>query len=395
MQDINLASPEMLFAPYPLLAQVRAHPTLIKAAPLNAYVVSRYDEVLAVLKDPQRYSSEGLRAVGEPPWLGRNYLSQAMVSVDPPRHTKLRALVNRAFGPTGLARLETLIRSRAEEFAAAAVEQGEVDFVDSFSIQLPRAVIGHLLGLEPSTFPKMKRWSTAMATVTTAFTPEEQEEIRSAFREMASELGEVIAARRRNPGEDMVSDLVRAEVDGHVLTDDELMSFLFLLLPAGMETTTHLLGNAAVLLAEHPEELERARQDPSYIPVFLEEVLRFESPVRAVYRISTVDVELSGTKLPAGSIVVPLLNSANRDERVFPDADRFRPGREKVGQVLAFGYGIHFCLGASLARMEARYGLEALLSRIRGIRLSTPEVSWLPSLAVRGPQTLPVQLIRA
>lgn len=140
-----------------------------------------------------------------------------------------------------------------------------MDFVDAFSIQLPRAVIGHLLGLEPSTFPKMKRWSTAMSTVTTAFTPAAQEEIRSAFREMAGELSEVIAARRMNPGEDMVSDLLRAEVDGQALTDDELMSFLFLLLPAGMETTTHLLGNAAVLLAEHPEELGRARQDPSYL----------------------------------------------------------------------------------------------------------------------------------
>ena len=137
------------------------------------------------------------------------------------------------------------------------------------------------------------------------------------------------------------------------------------------------------------------RKDRSYLPLFIEEVLRFESPVRSAYRLSTVGVELSGTKIPAGSIVVPMLGSANRDERVFPDADRFRPGREKAGQVLAFGYGIHFCLGASLARMEARYGLEALLSRIRAIRLSTPEVSWLPSLAVRGPQTLPVQLIRA
>lgn len=395
MQDINLASPEMLFAPYPLLAQLRAHPTLIKAAPLDAYLVSRYDDVLAVLKDPQRYSSEALQSIGEPPWLGRNYLSQAMVSVDPPRHTKLRALVNRAFGPSALARLERLIRSRAEEFAAAAVEQGEVDFVDAFSIQLPRAVIGHLLGLEPATFPKMKRWSTAMATVTTAFTPEEQEEIRAAFREMEGELRQVIAARRSNPGDDMVSDLVRAEVDGQVLTDDDLLSFLFLLLPAGMETTTHLLGNAAVLLARHPEELERTRQDRSYLPLFIEEVLRFESPVRAAYRLAAVDVELSGTRIPAGSIVVPLLCSANRDERVFPDADRFRPSREKAGQVLAFGYGIHFCVGASLARMETRYGLEALLPRIKEIRLSTPEVSWLPSLAVRGPQTLPVQLIRA
>jgi hypothetical protein len=395
MQDFNLASPEMLSAPYPLLARLRAHPTLLKAAPLNGYLVSRYDDVLAVLKDPQRYSSEALQSVGEPAWLGRNYLSQAMVSVDPPRHTKLRALVNRAFGPTGLARLESLIRGQAAQFADAAVAQGEVDFVDAFSIQLPRAVIGHLLGLASSTIPKMKRWSTAMARVTTAFTPPEQEEIRSAFREMAGELSEVIAARRKTPGEDMVSDLVRAEVDGQVLTDDEIMSFLFLLLPAGMETTTHLLGNAAVLLAGHPEELERARQDPNYLPRFIEEVLRFESPVRAAYRISTVDVELSGTKIPAGSLVLPLLNSANRDERVFPEADRFWPGREKGGQVLSFGYGIHFCLGASLARMEARYGLEALLSRIRGIRLSTPEVDWLPSLAVRGPQTLPVQLIRA
>jgi hypothetical protein len=173
------------------------------------------------------------------------------------------------------------------------------------------------------------------------------------------------------------------------------MSFLFLLLPAGMETTAQVIGHAAILLARHPEHLEAARADKTHIPRFIEEVLRCESPVQLAFRVAVSDVELSGTKVPAGSMVMGLVGSANRDERVFEQPDLFRPGRDKGNQHLAFGHGIHFCLGAQLARMEARFALEALIPRIRGLRLRSPDVQWLPGLTIHGPQVLPLELLPA
>jgi hypothetical protein len=203
---------------------------------------------------------------------------------------------------------------------------------------------------------------------------------------------EVLESRRAELREDMVSDLIRAEVEGQRLSQEDLVSFMFLLLSAGMETTTNLLGSSVALLAQHPAELKKAREDRTHIPTFIEEVLRYETPVRMNYRLTTTEVELGGTPLPPGSFVFLMMGPANRDPRVFSEPDRFLPGREKQNQHLAFGYGIHFCLGAQLARMEARFGLEALLSRARDITLKQPEVEWMRSIAVRGPAALPVEV---
>jgi hypothetical protein len=234
-----------------------------------------------------------------------------------------------------------------------------------------------------------------MGLISSATTPEQFEGVRSTVREMKDYLTGVIQARRRQPGEDMVSDLLRSEMEGRALTDDEILSFLFLLLPAGMETTTQLLGNCIIHLAQRPDHLERARADLAHVPRFIEEVLRYESPTQTSFRLATQDVELAGTKIPAGTLVLGLLASANRDERVFERPDEFLPGREKGNQHLAFGYGIHFCLGAQLARLEARLGLEALVSRVRGLRLRSPEIQWLPGFTIHGPAVLPVELIPA
>ncbi|NOJ92039.1 cytochrome P450 [Corallococcus coralloides] len=193
----------------------------------------------------------------------------------------------------------------------------------------------------------------------------------------------------------MVSDLLRVEVEGQRLTDAEVLSFLFLLLPAGMETTAQLIGNAAILLARHPEQLEQARADRAHIPRFIEEVLRCEPPAQFAFRVTTSDVELSGTPIPAGSLVMGLVASANRDERIFEQPDAFLPGREKASQHLSFGHGIHFCLGAQLARMEARLALEALVPRIRALRLRSPTIEWLPGRTIHGPRTLPVEFLPA
>ncbi|QRK05573.1 cytochrome P450 [Archangium violaceum] len=395
MRTYNLFDPAVLADPHAVFAQMRSEPGLCRVEPFGAFAAARYEDAAAILKDPQRFSSEALAITAEPPWLGPNPVAQALISKDPPNHARLRALVNRAFGPAGMARLEAQVWKVSEELAEAAVRRREVELVDAFTFVLPRDIIGYLLGLDPSTFSNFKRWSLAMGLITSATTPEQHEEIRFVVREMKGYLTEVIEARRRQPGEDMVSDLLRAEVDGRKLTDEEILSFLFLLLPAGMETTSQLLGNAIIYLARHPEHLARAREDKTHIPRFVEEVLRYESPVQLSFRMATQDVELSGTKIPAGSFVLGLVGSANRDERVFEQPDRFLPGRDKGTQHLTFGYGIHFCLGAQLARMEARLGLEALVSRVGAIRLRSPEVQWLPGYTIHGPATLPVELIPA
>lgn len=395
MRTYNLFDPAVLADPHAVFAKMRSEPGLCRVEPFGAFAAARYEDAAAILKDPQRFSSEALALTAEPPWLGPNPVAQALISKDPPNHARLRALINRAFGPTGMARLEAQVRKVSEELAEAAVRRREVELVDAFTFVLPRDIIGYMLGLEPSTFTNFKRWSLAMGLITSATTPEQHEEIRFVVREMKGYLTEVIEARRRQPGEDMVSDLLRAEVDGRNLTDEEILSFLFLLLPAGMETTSQLLGNAVIHLARHPEHLEKARADKTHIPRFVEEVLRYESPIQLSFRMATQDVELSGTKIPAGSFVFGLVGSANRDERVFEEPDRFLPGRDKGNQHLTFGYGIHFCLGAQLARMEARLGLEALVSRVSGIRLRSPEVQWLPGYTIHGPATLPVELIPA
>ena len=392
MTDVNLLAPDFQSHLYSVYAELRRGPVR-QVEPGAMWVISRYEDVLAALKDP-RFSSAGLARMAEPPYLGPNPFSSAMVTMDPPRHTRMRALVSRAFGPAGMARLDSLVRRVCQELTQELVHRREVEFVEDFAVPLPREVIGHMLGLEREVFPQFKRWSTALAMVTAAHTPELQEEVRSGLKEMEVYLREVIASRRQQPREDMVSDLIRAELEGRTLSDEEILSFLFLLLPAGLETTTNLLSSTMICLARHPQELERMRAQPDSIPRVIEEVLRYESPVHPLFRITTAEVELGGARLPAGAMVSILVGSANRDEARFPNADRFQPDRPKETH-LAFGHGTHFCLGAQLSRMEAKLALEALLPRIQGIRMREPEVRWMPGFVVRGAQVLPLELIPA
>ncbi|HLL83489.1 MAG TPA: hypothetical protein VK420_12580, partial [Longimicrobium sp.] len=239
MSRLNLLDPDVLANPYPFLAELQKSSPVCQVDPGGAWAVTRYEDVLAVFKDHKRFSSEGLAILAEPPYLGSNPLSRSMVTAEPARHGKLRALVSRAFGPTGMARLEALVRKLAEDLAAEVVRRREVDIVAEFAVALPRAVIGHLLGVDPAVYPKLRRWANAMSTVTAANTPELQEEVRSALGEMRRYVDEVLESRRAELREDMVSDLIRAEVEGQRLSQEDLVSFMFLLLSAGMETTTN------------------------------------------------------------------------------------------------------------------------------------------------------------
>ncbi|MDY7224918.1 cytochrome P450 [Hyalangium rubrum] len=392
---LDLMSPETRANPYPLYAELR-QAGIRPIEPGGMWAVSRYDDVVAVLKDSRRFSSEGLGQGFLPPWLPRNPVTQSLVMKDPPQHTRLRGRVSRAFGPAALAVLEPRIRAIAEELAERLVRrEGEVDFMAEFSLQLPVRVLGLLFGLEPAQYPRLKEWADDLVSLPAGrHPPEEQARLRESLASLERCFEGLIEARRAALGDDLVSELIRPDADGSVLSHDELISFLFSLLPAGVETTVYLLANTMVVLSEHPEERARVLADRGLIPRLIEEVLRYEPSGHSSLRLVTEDTELSGVRLPRGAMVVVLLASALRDERQFPQADRFLLDREKPSH-LAFGHGIHYCLGALLARLEARLGLEALFSRLQDFSRTGSELQWSPSLIARGPLALPLRLTPA
>jgi cytochrome P450 len=271
-----------------------------------------------------------------------------------------------------------------------------VDFLQALALPLPAAAIGHLMGLDASLYSRFKHWSDHLAAISaiSATNLDQQQQVHRTVKEMEGYLMEVLEHRRRQPGADLVSGLLAARLDGESLSGAELVSFLFLLLAAGLETTVNLLGNAALILADRPELLERLRAEPGLLPSFIEEVLRYETPAQSTFRLTTAEAELGGVKLPPYSVLILLLGSACRDEQYVPDAEHFVLGREDTAH-LPFGHGIHFCLGAPLARLEARVALEVLLSRIQGLSRELEAPRWHPSLQVRGLMRLPVRVVPA
>lgn len=383
----HLMTPQVRANPYPLYAELRRR-AVCQVEPGGMWAVSRYDDVVTVLKDARRFSSAGLGRSFLPPWLERNPTADSLVMKDPPDHSRLRTLVSRAFSGAALARLESRIRAIAEELAESLARHEEVDFVAGFALPLPTRVLNLIFGLEPTTALRLKRWADDLVSIPASQpSPQRMEEIRRSLEEMEHCFTALIEARRAHPGEDLVSELIRTEALSH----EELLSFLFGLVPAGVETTVYLLANTMLVLARHPRELERVREQPALIPRLIDEVLRYESPAQSSLRLTTEDVVLSGVTIPRGSVVVALIGAALRDEGRFPQADHFLLERENPSQ-LSFGHGPHFCLGAMLARMEARFGLEALLPRLRGVSLGGQELRWSQSIIARGPLALPLRL---
>jgi cytochrome P450 len=392
-RTLDLMTPEARANPYPLYAELR-RTGIRQVEPGGMWAVSRYDDVVAVMKDPRRFSSAGLGQGFLPPWLPRNPVTESLVMKDPPAHTRLRGRVSRAFGPAALSALEPRIRALSEELAEGLVRhEGPVDFMAHFAQRLPVSVLGLLFGLEPAQYPWLKEWADDLVNLPAGrHSPEEQLRVRESLASLERCFEELIHARRLAPGADLISELLRPDADGSLLSHDELMSFLFALLPAGVETTVYLLANTMAVLSERPEDRARVLSNRSLLPQLLEEVLRFEPPGHSSLRMVTEETQLAGVHLPRGAIVLVLLASALRDEDHFPQADRFLMGRERASH-LAFGHGVHYCLGAMLARLEARLGLEALFSRLQDFSRASPELHWSPSLIARGPLALPLQLL--
>jgi cytochrome P450 len=313
-----------------------------------------------------------------------------LIMMDDPRHRELRALVSRAFTPRRIGGLEPRIRKIARELLEAFAEKPEADLVRDFSAPLPTIVIAELLGVPASD----QAWFKEKSTLVTQFDPARPAGVHPSAGqgpavELGSYLARVLEERRRQPRDDLLSALLAAEVDGERLGQQELLGFAFLLLIAGNETTTNLISNAAILLDRHRDQRDRLLREPDLIPGAVEEFLRYDPPVQGLARTTTRPVTLHGVTIPEDRKVLLLFASANRDERRIPDPDRFDVTRHPNPH-LAFGYGTHFCLGASLARLEARVAFEELLARLPDYRVQPGPIARLCSGPIRGALRLPV-----
>jgi len=394
-ESIDVFDPAMRANPYPSYARMRMEGPVQQVQPGGMWAVSRAEDVELVLKHPEIFSSAGFEPVFKPDWLPHNPLGDSMVAKDGPAHDKLRALVRQAFTPRALARFETRIRATCIEVADRLAVIREGDFIDELCTRLPGMVIADIVGLERRFQREFKRWSNHAALVPPVYPGDEiAEATRASIRELEGYFQEVVAARRSAPRDDTVSDLIAAQIDGHALTDPEIISFLFLMLSAGTETTAHFFSNAMLDFDQRPEAFTRLREDPRQIPAYVDELLRKEPPAHNIFRMTAVETELGGVALPRGAMVMVVLASANRDPARFAEPDRFDATRGSQAG-LTFGHGIHHCLGATLARLEARLMLEELATRFVRFEKLPGEIQWNLALHVRGPVTLPFRAIPA
>jgi cytochrome P450 len=336
-----------------------------------------HPEAGAVLSDPGTFSSD-LSSLMPPQDDLRMFEKGNFVRMDPPRHRKLRGLVNQAFTPRVVAGLAPRIADVTNELLDGAGGSTRLDLIDQLAYPLPVIVIAELLGIPASDRPVFRRWADELFNRTNI---DPEQSLRSAgeqaistaapiLREMNTYLLEHIRACRSSPGDDMTSKLIQADVDGEHLDDDEIVGFVGVLLLAGHITTTATLGNTVVSFDEHPDMAAQVRTDPTLLPGAIEEVLRYRTPFPRLARLATHDVRVGETDIPAGAVVTPWVAAANRDGRVFADPNRFDIHRTPNPH-LTFGHGIHFCIGAPLARLEAKIALGILLQRYRDIAVAT------------------------
>lgn len=347
---------------YGIYAWLRDNEPLYRHPEQNAWAVSRYRDVEAVLTDWATFSSR-TPSVPQP--------DGHLAVQDPPRHTQLRKLVTRAFTPRQLQALGDVARTCSEELLARAIDGDGFDVVSQFALDVPSRVFAHMMGIPDSDIPVFQRlladYVDGLATHgATDDGPRQRTH---------DALSELVADRRRRPRADLLTRLVEAEIDGARLTDEEVLGFCFNLILAANETTTNLLANGVALLYQHPDQLARLVADPELLPAAIEEMLRFESPVQALHRTVVHDAEIAGRAIPAGAHLMVLYGSANRDEDVIPQADRFDISRDR-GRHLAFGHGIHFCLGSGLARIEAVEAFQVLLPVLQEFRPVEAQLAW-------------------
>jgi cytochrome P450 len=411
LADLDPFSPDVVQEPHEFFAALRREAPLYRLPNGAYYLISRYRDVRDAAMNPEVFSSnlvavmmQGQEQRDRPELLSLSGGAatgavDALAIADPPVHARQRKLSNKAFSVRRVAALEPAIRALTESLVAAILPQrgahwSAADWVREVAVPLPMTVITGLIGLPAEDIPQLKRWSDAgVALLSGVNTPEQ---LASHAREASEAVGYFaghVDAAARAPGDDVLGDLVRAMGDSdEALSRDEVVSILMQILVAGNETTTSLIGSALLLLLDHPAIEARLRADRALIEPFLEEVLRLESPLHGHFRVVRRDTEVAGAPLPQGSRVMLLWGAANRDGDEFPNPDAIDLARRNARAHLGFGIGIHHCIGAALARLEARVALETLISRTSAVRRTDEKIAHMPSLLVRSLVALPIEL---
>ncbi|HSF05038.1 MAG TPA: cytochrome P450 [Methylomirabilota bacterium] len=392
----ELLSPAGLRDPYAVYSRFRD----AEAAGHDiGHVVVRYDQVVGVLGD-RRLSSERVGAIlgslgndvrDRCPFVERT-LQGIVAFRDPPDHTRIRNLLASTFSPPMVKRVADMIEGISTRLLDAVAADGEADLHRAYSYPLPALVVGAMLGIPEADIDRFQSWALDIVLLVGSGSPTGQLAMSAQkhFAEMREYLRALVSARRRDPGDELLSAMIGAADHDNRLSEDEIFANATFLMTAGHETATNMLSNGVVTLLRHPDQLERLRRDRSLIPLAAEEILRFESPVQMTSRRALVDGEFAGRRVKAGDALQLFLGAANRDPARFPAPDRFDIARTDNRHV-AFGFGSHFCLGAALAREELRIALTHLLDRLPGLELTIDEVTWQPTIDFRGPLSLPVR----
>lgn len=397
--EVDFASPEFKADPYPFFARLREKAPVCRVilpGKQAAWLVTRYDDVAAALKDG-RFAKDRNNALttdqaAREPWIPKMFrpLTRNMLDLDPPDHSRLRALVHKAFTPRLVERMRARVALLADELLDAALRRRRVDLIREYALPIPTTIIAEMLGVPARDRHRFHRWSRVIVATSPSGLAMWKAAPSVVF--FLRYIRKLVRARRARPRDDLVSALAQAEEAGDQLSEDELLAMIFLLLVAGHETTVNLIGNGVLALLRSPAQWERLRGDPSLGKTAVEELLRYESPLMtATERFAREDIAIGGAVIPRGEVVFVVLASANRDPRQFPEADTLDVAREP-NRHLAFGLGIHYCLGAPLARLEGEIAIGALLRRTPRLRLAVPaeRLRWRRGPVVRGLESLPV-----
>ena len=400
--DYDPRRPEVIADPFPVFQELREQAPLYRSSVLGGWVLTRYDDVKLAISD-RRFSADRMRPFfAQLPVSSqtayatlRDSISRWAVFHDPPEHTRLRGLMNKAFTARAIERLEPRIRILIDRLLDQVVDDGEMDLIADLAYPLPASVILDMLGLPCDDLDRIKVWSDELALFvgSSVNTPDKYQRATDSITAMNEYFRAAIQRRRHTPGDDLLTALLAAQEQGDLLSDDELVATCVLLVFAGHETTTNLIGNGILALLRHPAELARLRNEPGLMPLAVEELLRFDGPAASVVRIATEEILLHGQTIRPGERVFAMLNAANRDPRQFVNPDTLDIAR-KENRHLAFGQGIHFCIGAPLARMEAKLAITAILQRCPNLALQSVPLNWSNSLVLRGVQSLPVSFIK-
>ena len=392
-------SPEFVRNPYPAFQMLRGSAPIMKTE-MGFWVASRYEDVTAIMRDKRfgrGFVSRTERQRGPEVWQEPIFATMRnwMLMMDPPDHGRLRGLVARAFAPRHLKALRPRIQRRVDDTVDALEgrsENGrEMDFIADFAHPLPVHVICDMLGIPMEDRGRFFEGARSGGRLLdpTPLPAEELQEINDGHLVQVTYFKELFKRRRKDPGDDIITELLNAADDGDKLSDDELVANIILLFAAGHETTVNMLGNGLLHLLNNAAEWEKLKADPSLVPSAVEEMLRFDSSVQLTGRVALEDVEISGIVIPAGEQILNLLGAANRDPDQYDDPEEFKVGRQNV-QPASFGGGIHHCIGAPLARLEGEVALSTLIKRLPNIRLANDDPEWRMTFTLRGLTTLPV-----